>query len=185
MNWEKFKAFIKAPAQMFVIKLLLIYGTWKCLFYFFTHGPQAVTAAWWHFNEAYGTFLADLVSPILNVIGQPTTHYDIYILFTGSTKWLGVAGHCLAIPAMVVFAATIIAFPHHWKKKLWFVPLGLLAIFLINLTRLVLLCLIYFHYPESVYYVYHTYVYVFATYGLIMLMIIAWVRITDEKKVPV
>jgi exosortase/archaeosortase family protein len=52
-----------------------------------------------------------------------------------------IKNYCLGLNTMFVFAALIIGFPGKWKDRLWFIPLGLIGIHLINIIRIVALCL--------------------------------------------
>jgi exosortase/archaeosortase family protein len=175
---DKLRSFLKSPANRFVINILLAYGSWKLLYYFLTHGPFVVTNEWANFTFSFGVFCTNITSPILRLIGEPNFTSGVHLLFDRpGGRWnMAVTEHCLAIPAMVIFSAIILAFPGQPKNKLWFIPMGLFLIFVINIMRLVFLCLIFVHYSFATYNFFHKYVYVFITYGLIFLLIMFWIK---------
>ncbi len=117
---------------------------------------------WAQFTFSFGLFYAHVTSPILKFLGEPNFTSGIHFFFDRpGGRWdMAVTEHCLAIPAMVIFSAIILAFPGSFKNKLWFIPLGVFFIFLINIVRLVFLCLVFVHYPYNIYSFFHKYVYV-------------------------
>src|SRR5687767_5418842 len=54
--------------------------------------------------------------------------------------WIGTA--CNSLTLFAFFTLFVIAFPGNWKHKLWFIPLGVLVIYLSNLLRVIALVLI-------------------------------------------
>jgi len=175
---EMIKAFFKSKANMFVIKMLLLYVGWRFFHQLVLYGPLPVIWAWWHFTVGLGSFDARISGYILTLIGQHNTVSGIHIDFVHPERiWdMRVEEQCLAIPAMIIFTGAIAAFPGPVKSKLWFIPLGLFLIFCLNIFRIVLLSIIFVHYPMDTYTFYHKYVYVVITYTLIVLMTIFWIR---------
>jgi exosortase/archaeosortase family protein len=74
-----------------------------------------------------------------------------------------------------LFSGFIISFPANWKEKLWFIPLGLLIIYISNLFRIVLLVLIKIHFPGSLNFN-HKYTFTVLVYGIIFLLWMIWVN---------
>lgn len=93
-----------------------------------------------HLNYISGLrfVLIQTAEGILNLLGYST--------FT-TEFWLRVSGHggvvvvysCLGFGVMSFFTAFVIAWPAKLRSKLWFLPLGLVVIQLLNLCRFVLL----------------------------------------------
>lgn len=128
-----------------------------------------------------GTFYASITSAALNYFGADTFSEGIEIIYSVSNNHIRVEDHCLATPAMVVFAFSIVLFGGHWKNKLWFIPLGLFGIFIINLLRLMFVCYAFEHFSQKFYEINHSLIYVAITYGLIMAMIIWWMKRFDSN----
>jgi exosortase/archaeosortase family protein len=61
------------------------------------------------------------------------------------------------------------------QAKLWFIPLGLMLIFMINVFRLLALILIQAHY-NSYFDFAHDYLYVVVTYSLIFVLVMWWMN---------
>lgn len=97
---------------------------------------------------------------------------------------------CNGITLFALFAGFIIAFPGPWKKKLIFIPTGILLIHFVNIVRVIILCLITYYAPDALDFN-HDYTFKVVVYGFVFLLWYLWVtRIagfslkptTDEKE---
>lgn len=81
----------------------------------------------------------------------------------GHPLWIG--DECDGLTLFAIFSIIIAAFPGPWKKKLWFIPLGILLIHILNIIRITALVIIVKYYPDSLdfnhTYVFQTIVYLF------------------------
>lgn len=167
---------LRDEATVFVLKIVGVFGGWK-LFHYLVHDSAGEAVPWWAmFVHRLGVFYASVTSPILNIFGEETRHWDFYIIYVQSGRNIRVEEHCLAIPAMVIFTGSILLFRGDWKHKLWFIPLGLGGIFIINLLRLIFLSVTFEHFSSDFFEINHTVIYVIITYSLIMFMIAWWMK---------
>lgn len=183
--FEKIRKFYQNRANRFVVNILLVYAGWKLLYFALNHIP-AIKPHWDSFAYSFGVFYAGITSFLLNLTGVASRAYGYYILFERAHTQTGimVSEHCLAIPAMVIFTGIILSFPGILSQKLVFILFGLCIIFIINVVRLLLLCVVYINYPKSVFDFFHTYFYVVVTYALIFLMVAWWMRRAEDKPAP-
>jgi len=97
--------------------------------------------------------------------------------------WVGAS--CNALTLFCLFAVFILAYPGHQKSKIWFVPLGILTIHILNVLRVVALSLIS-KYKEEYLDFNHTYTFTFIIYCYIFFLWMLWVNKfsvkTDAKK---
>jgi exosortase/archaeosortase family protein len=187
---DKAKRFYNSEANMFVVKIVLVYMVWKAVRYFLLlHGPLS---SWWDgFVCFIGMQYAWLTSMILSLFNEHTVPVSqaFFDPEKGRTITAGavfyplplnriiyVVEHCLAIPATIIFISAIAIYRGSWKNKLWFIPMGVFAIACINLIRLVLLCYTFAHFSKLFFDVNHSVIYVAVTYTLIMLLIIWWMK---------
>jgi|GEM_PF-1064341 len=178
---NKLKSILNDRANLFVIKVVGVYAVWKVLHYTVTHSSGILHTGWLKLIEGLGSFYAGITSTILNAFGEVTIRQGIKIVYVYSQNNIRVEDHCLAIPAIVIFTFSIILFNGLWKNKLWFIPLGLLAIFIINLIRLVSLSYIFEHFSRKFYEINHSLVYVIITYSLVFSMIMWWMKRFDTE----
>lgn len=116
---------------------------------------------------------------VLNVMD-----YDVYqvrlkdgnrILNKNETGLLKIAYICDGLELYVIFLIFLVAFPGPWKHKVWFIPTGMLAIYLANLIRVVSLILIQMHFPGYLQFN-HKYTFVVLIYAFIFLLWVLWVQ---------
>jgi exosortase/archaeosortase family protein len=81
------------------------------------------------------------------------------------------------------FALFVIAFPGSVKKKLWFIPLGIVIIHFANVLRVIGLAAINYVAPQYLEFN-HTYTFTILVYGIIFLLWMWWVKAAlKENKV--
>ena len=91
-----------------------------------------------------------------------------------------IKNYCLGINTMFVFVALILGFPGKWKDRLWFIPVGVLGIHIINIVRIVALCLAIILSPNPETFKHHE---IFDTIAMvfIFLMFMVWVKRNDNS----
>jgi exosortase family protein XrtF len=88
------------------------------------------------FNAEASSHLYSNPDPIANPSGGPVMYNLIRI---DGKALVHIEAGCNALVLMAFFAIFILAYPGPTKKKLWFIPLGIFIIHLINLGRVSLL----------------------------------------------
>ncbi len=169
-------AFLKEPANIFVAEVLVVYGLWKISHHLLQTGSGAIQLWWSSFIFSTGSVYAAVSVFILKLFGQPVVHNGIDILFTDSGRVVWVQEHCLAIPAMVMFTAAIILYGNNYKGKIWFIPVGLISVAIINVLRLIFLSLTFQYMSQRFFEINHSLIYVVITYALIMVLIWWWMK---------
>lgn len=160
---------------IFVVKVALVYGGWKLFSVFFFDSP-----IWIGLKEKLAhvtTYFA--YKMLIPIFKEDVMMYPRAIVVNG-TKGIQVADFCLAIPAMVMFTAFIAIYSGKFVHKLWFIPSGLMAIFLINAFRIASLAYIQKAYSYKVFHFFHSYAYIVIVYGLIFLLVKFWMDKFDE-----
>jgi len=127
---------------LFVLKLSAL-----CVFYFMWFAPRVwqlpiVSTYYGHFIHYTLLTLGDTTIWILNFLGYGAEligmrDIDLY----DSIIDIHIKNYCLGIDMMFTLTALIISFPGKWTARLWFVPLGIIGIQIINIARVVGLCL--------------------------------------------
>lgn len=72
----------------------------------------------------------DRVLPIPFTTGEPR------LMLFENGGYVGINESCSGLKPMIQFVLLFLIFPGPWKKKLWFIPLGLLIVHLTNLFRI-------------------------------------------------
>ncbi len=117
---------------------------------------------WWsgglkHFLKEFAffseteEFLAHQVFLPAAWIVEHLLHYPIKgvdnTIFLPNHAFVAVEGACSGLKQFYQWVILMILFPGPWKRKLWYIPLGLLVIHLDNIIRIVILSVVAVHWP--------------------------------------
>ena len=98
-----------------------------------------------------------------------------------SVGLLQIGAPCDGLVLFALFAIFIVAFPGSWRRKMWFIPSGILLIHLANLVRVVSLVIIQYNRPQSLKFN-HDYTWTILIYGFIFWLWYLWsVRFSGPK----
>ena len=100
---------------------------------------------------------------------------DFQALGIDGSNGIWVGGGCNAITLFFLFAVFVLAYPGHQKNKLWYIPIGILTIHILNIFRGVALTILAKTSP-SILEFNHTYTFTFIVYGYIFLLWVWWVN---------
>ena len=100
---------------------------------------------------------------------------NLYSLNLAGTPILGIARNCNGLEVMAIFAGFIAAFPGSIKHKLWYLPAGIVALFVLNIIRCIALTLVQLHYPQWLDFN-HKFTFVVVIYGAMFYLWYIWVN---------
>ena len=117
---------------------------------------------------------------MLNLMGYDVFTYSDAVGVDG-THGVLIGAPCNGLSLFVLFAGFIIIFPGKLKYKLIYIPLGLLAIHILNILRLVGLAMVVVYKPESLEFN-HKYTFTVIVYAFIFAFWMIWVKKFAQKK---
>lgn len=132
------------------------------------------------FTRVWSEIYLRIARFVLTLTGFDTTvNYSLRKLWlTGADNAIEVVYDCLGVNLFFVFIIFIIAYPGKFKIKLWFIPLGVVVIFLLNALRMAALTLIVAKHPHLMDLYHH-----FIFQGLIYIAIFAmWWKYSQIAK---
>lgn len=120
-------------------------------------------------------FITKQTSQILNLIGEgtytrPKSGKPTVAILKDDRIALSVFEGCNSINVMIVFVSFLFAFNGNWKKLAWFLPVGLVLIYLANLFRIIALYYVAEYWRQYFYYI-HKYMF---TAGIYVIVFILW-----------
>jgi len=71
-----------------------------------------------------------------------------HTMYFYNTCWISINKSCAGDKQILQFALLVLIYPGPWRKKLWFIPVGVVIIHLTNILRIVLLSLVALNKPE-------------------------------------
>ncbi|HRN94913.1 MAG: archaeosortase/exosortase family protein [Chitinophagales bacterium] len=164
----------------FLGKVVLIYGTWRIIRYFGDTYPNFLFGGWAAAYEFVAQKLVQGASIILTVLGYTHEHYGRILIIEG-TRGIRVENLCVGFPSFFIFSGLILGFGNNWRDKIWYIPLGVSLIYLINIGRILALALFQI-YSTKYFDLAHNYFYVYITYALIFILVAFWMEKLAYKK---
>ncbi len=161
------------PMLKFFINGAILFGLWW-IFYTFLRNSAFI-------HETYEVVTAKLTRNLLigskyflNLFGLDSYVFGKTIRITGAGGVYLDRG-CLGRNLMGLFTGFIIAYPGIIKKKLWYIPLGLVLITFINILRISGLAYIMICCPEHMDINHHV-IFKYTVYALIFIMWYIWIQ---------
>lgn len=159
--------------QAFLLKLVLLY---LCL-----HVAQL------YFNESnvgarVNTYISNFIAQGTVILMDPFSIPSSFQekghgaqLFVDNVRSVYIDHSCNAFNILKAFFALIFAVSIRNKNLLWFLPLGVGSIFLVNIVRVWALALVYRHAPTWLH-INHKYVFTIVVYAWIFALFLFWVN---------
>jgi exosortase family protein XrtF len=112
-----------------------------------------------------------------------------YTVYTATERVIGIDGtgglwigdNCNGMSLFGLFSGFIIAYPGSWKKKLIYIPVGILLIEFMNIIRIIVLAILD-TYSRAWTEFNHTYTFTIVIYGFIFLLWMTWVNRFSKTK---
>lgn len=167
------KAVIKSNAFVkFIVTAGFLYFTLYLIY-------QFVVKRYTFYDQKFIGTLIESADLVLKSLGYKTFKVlqdrDMQVIGIDGSNGVWVGSNCNAITLFTLFAVFILAYPGHQKAKVWFIPLGILAIHILNILRVTALALIANSYPEYLNFN-HTYTFTFLVYSFIFFLWMLWVN---------
>ncbi len=169
------------PIYKFFINGLILYLIWLIFYEFFknllfiSHIYEYGTV-FFRDSLLYGTYFFLKIISFASYVD--TTRETLHIL---GAKAVWVGRGCMGRNLMGLFAGFIVAYPGKLKSKLFFIPIGIFVIFLINIVRIGGLAIILKCCPENLDFNHHI-LFKYTVYFFIFLMWVFWVKNYSHKK---
>lgn len=166
---------------IFMVTLLVANQVWKWMI----HGDEA--------GVGDVTWCGLVVTPIFDALALNITDavYALCSLFSdgvyraGDTLLRFADGHgtrivwsCTPLKQCFIWMCLIATTIAPWRHKLWYIPLGWIAVYGINILRIATITLLIEHHPEW-FELLHTYIFKYLFYGL---MFLGWVVFVEKCK---
>jgi exosortase family protein XrtF len=162
------------PLLQFVINGFLLVILWL-IFYHFVRYLPIIDPIYELITKKLSIFVLFLSKHALMFLGFDVSINGTIIYIEGAEKSVNLLRGCLGRNLMGIFAGFIIAFPGEWKKKLWYVPLGVAVILLVNVVRIVGLAYNSYCCPDNMKFNHDTF-FNYSIYILTFLLWVIWVK---------
>lgn len=135
-------------------------------------------------DEWLTSLAAQHSSAVFSFLGMDITHkltsYGEAMMVDNSAL-LYIAHSCNGLVLYAMFAGFILIFSGKWLAKTLYIAGGLVAIYCLNILRILLLCVIQLYYPEYLD-ISHKYIFTIVVYGAIFMLWMKWVNMQPVAK---
>ncbi|MBE7441761.1 MAG: archaeosortase/exosortase family protein [Flavobacteriales bacterium] len=111
---------------------------------------------------------------VLQLFGYTVFIYDQTIGIDGS-HGVFIGTPCNGVELLALFAGFVLVFYGNWKHKMWYIPLGLILIHVLNIVRIIALTIIAYYMPETLDFN-HKYTFTLLMYVVVFIGWIIWVK---------
>ena len=160
---------------LFVMALLVANFFWK-----FTvmgdEGGEQVT--WFGMNitrpfDILAAHIANAVYWLVHLTRDTIYQFPDNILWFTSGSSVKIVWSCTALKQSFIWLIIMLVARGKWLRKLWFIPLGFVAIYLFNILRIALIAMIIEHHPE-LFELMHSYIFKYLFYLMLFCMWVWW-----------
>ena len=167
----EFPSFLKNKLVRFILTSFFLFVTWFVLY-----------DLWLHPAGKVDTFIINILvhnsDLLLSIIGFDTIPTDI---LGESIRTVGIDGShgvwigdpCNGLTLFALFTGFVLAFPGPIKSKLWFIPVGIVSIHLLNVIRVSALAVIQHYAPDYLEFN-HTYTFTILVYSYVFYLWHIW-----------
>jgi len=160
---------LKKPLYRFLMVAVLFYVVWYCVYEFWLHPASRLDS--WVVSKTTGN-----TATLLRWLGYSVFSKSERLIGIDGTSGLWMGDNCDSIELWAIFSGFIIAFPGNWKHKLWYIPMGVILIFILNVLRVTLLAILQKNVSEKWLEFNHTYTFTILVYAFIFGLWLFWVK---------
>lgn len=176
-----------APAETFPVNNRLLFrflGVAVVMYLAWFFGYEQWLAADGRLDLALCSQIANAGVTTLQMAGFAATidpHVPTLIAMNGQPAVI-VGVPCNGLVLYALFSGFVLAFPGPWQRKLWFIPLGIALIWLLNVLRVAALAVNQYYAHQSVDFNHH-YTFTFVVYSFIFGLWMLWARRLSQPRV--
>ena len=163
---------IKNKTTRFFVLASILYLSWYLLY-------QWVVKPYTRIDERLISLIITNSAFILKLLGfsvyQSMEDRNLQLIGIDGSHPIWIGSPCNALTLFMFFMLFVIAFPGRVKRKLWFIPLGIVIIHFTNVLRVISLIIINYYAPQYIEFN-HTYTFTVLVYGIIFLLWMWWVN---------
>ena len=148
----KYTSFIKKHRLQPIVDVAIFAIITLFFHYIWWHGLKELLLNFAAFQQTEAFMAHQVFLPsawiVEHVLSYPVQAFNdtLYYLNKGS---VAVLGSCSGLKQFYQWTVLMILFPGPWKKKLWYIPLGILIIHFVNILRIVVLYVVLVHWPQN------------------------------------
>ncbi len=167
-----------APYQdviLFVIALLCANYFWKFTIVADEHGGPVHWFGWdisapFDFLSAH---VAKVSYWLIHLFRDTVHYYEPYYIHFDTGNGVSIVWSCTGLKQSFIWIVIMLVARGSWKRKAWFIPLGLVCIYAFNILRITIIAMIVEHHVE-LFDLFHAYIFKYLFYFMLFMLWVWW-----------
>ena len=160
---------------IFVVALLVSNYFWK---FTFSGDEDGLIVTWLGLDvttpfSLLAQHIASVVAWFVDLFRDTVRYVEPYTIRFDSGNGVRIVWGCTGLKQSFIWLCIMLAANGAWKRKLWFIPLGWLAIYVFNLLRIITTAFIVEHHPE-LFEIFHSYIFKYLFYFMLFMLWVWW-----------
>ena len=176
-SWIKIKEALRPYMDiiLFVVAMLAANYFWK----FTVLGDDSGLQVTWFgldITDPFDVMAHHIASVVYWLLALTNEHVHFAypnLIYFDSGSAVRIVWSCTALKQSFIWIVIMLAARGPWKKKLWFIPLGLVCAYLFNILRITLINMVIEHHPE-LFDLLHEQVFKYLFYGMLFGLWLLW-----------
>ena len=160
---------------VFVVSMMVANYFWKFTF----QGDEVSTMVTWFGMDVTAPFafmarhIASVSAWVIDLFRDTIRYIEPYTLRFDSGTGVKIVWGCTGLKQSFIWLIIMLASAGLWRRKLWFIPLGWLCIYVFNLFRIIVVALVVEFHPE-LFQLLHTYIFKYLFYFMLFMLWVGW-----------
>ena len=160
---------------LFVVALLVANYFWK----FTVLGDEGGDQVTWLGMDISRPFdfmaqhIAHVVFWLIQLTNDGVSFYEPSTIYFATGTGTSIVWGCTGLKQSFIWIIIMLIARGSWKRKLWFIPLGLICAYLFNILRITLIAMAIEHHPDW-FEMLHSYVFKYLFYGMLFCLWLWW-----------
>ncbi len=172
---------------IFTLVLFVANGIWKLSIYGDECGSQVLLFNQWDISKPFNLMVVNTTNAtrsLLDFLGFNINHYGINDICFYNGHRICVVWGCTPIKQSFIFFCIMAVTPGPWRKKLWYIPLGLVLVYLFNILRITIISMVVEEHPEY-FELMHEKIMKYVFYAFIFMIWVYWEEKINKKSKPI
>lgn len=182
--YSNYNSFVKKHKLQPIVDVVIFSVITLFFHYIWWHGLKSFLLNFAGFKQMEAFLAHQVFLPsawiVEHILRYPIQAFD-NTLFFENNGYVAVVGSCSGLKQFYQWTVLMLLFPGPWKKKLWFIPSGIIIIHIVNIFRIVVLSVVVVHWPQNWDFI-HEWILRPFFYVVIFGMWVVWVEKVKDKR---
>jgi exosortase family protein XrtF len=166
--------------QTFLLRFGVMFLSWKVAFHLIWTNPVLL--------ESYNQFSLEVIAVILKHVSTLLGWFSFDTIIVESERLVCIQGTigvsvgepCIGFGVHALYIALILSYGNEWRKKFWFILIGSVILYVLNISRITGLALLV-QYSRDIWDLNHKLIFKGIIYSFVFVAWIKWVKVLKKR----